>query len=101
MTESNDVNQAALAQIQAGNALPSEKKFYVNGFVIAVSPADIVVICQQNGEPVAMLSMSYVLAKTFMERLKTSLEDLETKMGQPILTVDAITASLGLRNTNE
>ncbi len=70
-------------------------KIYTNGFGVGLSNADIVIILQRFGNPVAVLNLSYTLAKTLAQKLGGVVADFESKIaGQEILTTDRIDAAL-------
>lgn len=65
-------------------------KIYANSFGLGMSNADIHVVLQQMNKPVAVINMSYTLAKTLHERLGGLMANFEAKAEQQILTTDKI-----------
>ncbi|MBI5290401.1 MAG: hypothetical protein HY872_00805 [Chloroflexi bacterium] len=92
MTEPSEIVQA---QLQAGLDLPQEKKLYFNGYTIAMTPTDIVLVLMFNNQPVATLNTSPTIAKTLGKVLDALIKDYETRTGQKVLTLDEITSSPG------
>ena len=67
-------------------------KIYANGFSVGLSNADVIVILQRFGQnPVAVVNLSYTLAKTLAQRLGRLVSEFERVNGeQDILTTDRI-----------
>lgn len=63
---------------------------YFNGFITSVGIGDVMVILQQANKPVAILNMSYTLAKTLAEKLGVAIANLEKESGNTIMTTDDI-----------
>lgn len=59
---------------------------YANGFAAAISGADCQLVLERNGEPVAMLNISFTLAKTLALALGTMVSNFENATGQQLLT---------------
>lgn len=59
---------------------------YLNSFKAGLSAADVFVIIQRNGEDLAVLNMSYTVAKSLGEALSRLIADLEKKSGRVIMT---------------
>ena len=70
---------------------PDVPKIYANGFSVALSNADMMVVFQRYGDnPVAVVNLSYTLAKTLAQRLGQAVQEFESKIDQTILTTDRI-----------
>ncbi len=70
---------------------PDVPKIYANGFSVGLSNADIMIIFQKFGPaPVAIVNLSYTLAKTLAQRLGALVAEFEATIGQDILTTDRI-----------
>lgn len=69
---------------------PNLIKIYANGFVNGVGQGDVMVLLMQNDEAVAMLNMSYTVAKTLVIKLGAAIRDLEEKTGNNIMTTDEV-----------
>lgn len=67
-------------------------KIYANGFSMGLTNSDIVVVFQRFGpNPVAVLNLSYTLAKTLAQRLGRLVSEFESQVAhQDILTTDRI-----------
>ncbi len=91
MTEPININ---VKQLQDASELPSDKKYYFNGFAVAISPMDCVIVLLHNNQPIALLSTSHTIAKTLATQLNGLIEDLEKKTQQRILRLDEIQALL-------
>ena len=88
------------AQAQAATWLRAPvNRVYTNGFAIAQSTSDISVIMLVNGAPNAIVSMSFISAKTLILELGKALSALETGLGQPILTMEEVAAKLQMQPT--
>ncbi len=61
-------------------------RLYANGFSLGTGNADLVTVLQLNGVPIAVLNMSYTLAKTLGESLLVAVKELEDKTGNEIMT---------------
>ncbi len=59
---------------------------YLNGFQTALTSADVVLVAETNGEPVALLNLSFTTAKTLAKALADTIALLETKSGREMLT---------------
>jgi len=90
-------DELAQKQLQDGFALPSEFKLYANAFAAGSSQADVVVVFQKNGEPIAVVNMSYTIAKSLAVKLTDLMKDFEEKVGQTILTTDDIGSAMGVK----
>ena len=76
--------------------------YYVNGFVNGLSPSDVITVLERNGQPVAILNMSYTLAKSLAQGLGGVVADLESKAGRPMLTtkeIEEFNAPTRVKNT--
>lgn len=63
-------------------------KIYANGFANAVGQGDTITVLQQNGTPVAVLNLSYTVAKTLALKLGDLIKKLEADTGNTIMTTD-------------
>src|SRR5262249_32122749 len=66
------------------------QRLYANGFALGLTNADVSIVLQQFGRPLAVLSLSYTLAKTLSEKLATLVAEWETRTGQRLVTTDQI-----------
>lgn len=81
-----DVASAALANA----TIP---KLYANGFAVALSNADVNVVLQRSGQSVAVLFMSFTLAKTLGHALNTAIAEFESKTDRKLLVTTDIDAA--------
>ena len=65
---------------------PNVPKLYVNGFINTLGTSDIMTILERNGEPIAVLNMSYTVAKTLATSLGEIVARLEELSGRDMLT---------------
>ena len=93
-------------QSEAENAVekavedPQIPKIYANSFGVGLTNADIFVVFQRFGQrPVAIVNLSYTLAKTLAQRLGTLVAEFETDIAQQtILTTDRIDEAVKKRD---
>jgi hypothetical protein len=69
-------------------------KLYFNGFSIALTSGDITTSLELNGVPVALLSMSYTVAKTLSVKLGNVIATFEAASGREMLTTDEVNVAL-------
>ena len=65
-------------------------RIYANGFGMAQSASDITVVMLHNNNPTAMVSMSFISAKSLLVDLEKALEGIETALKQKIPTISEI-----------
>lgn len=65
-------------------------RLYCNGFVSITGSGDIAVILERNGDPVAIINLSYTLAKSLGINLLNTVSSFEDIVGRAILTTDDI-----------
>lgn len=61
-------------------------EIYTNGFITGLGSGDVFVVLERNGSPVAILNMSYTVAKTIAAALGNTIAQLEEKTGREMLT---------------
>lgn len=71
-------------------SLPDLPKMYANGFQIVVSNSDVAILLIHNKVPVAVVNVSYTVAKTLSEKVGELIRTLETKSERSIMTTDDI-----------
>lgn len=81
--EDDPVGYDARYALAKQNGVP---EIYANGFAVGLSGADGSVILERNGSPVAILNVSYTLAKTLALALGTAVSNFEQNTGQQLLT---------------
>ncbi len=76
-------------------------KFYANGFNNGLGIGDIVTVLMQNNKPVAVVNLSYTVAKTLAIKLNDLILRLEEDTGNVIMTTDQIEKSLSSKGKVE
>lgn len=86
-----ETTKSAEATIKKAVESVDVPKIYTNGFSIGLSNADIFIVFQRFGpNPVAVVNLSYTLAKTLAQRLGQVVSEFERAIDQTILTTDRI-----------
>ena len=67
---------------------PNVPKIYVNGFQVASTNADIMIVAQSNARPTAVLNMSFELAKTLVQKVGNVVELVEKQTDTKFLTTE-------------
>lgn len=85
--------QAAQMQYQAalGAGLPH---FFANSFLVAMTPADLIVGIIGNNTVACTINMSYIAARTLLDDLSRSLADYEKAVGQPAKSINEVLEGL-------
>jgi hypothetical protein len=83
--------------VQAALRGPGLPRFYANSFAIAQTSSDISVVMLLNDQPVGILSMSYISAKSLGVDLGGALEQIEVAIKQKIPTINETTEALRKR----
>lgn len=65
-------------------------RIYANGLGFGTTNADVVLVLQTNNVPVAIVNLSYTLAKTLTQKMGEMISDLEERTGHDIMTTDFI-----------
>jgi hypothetical protein len=65
-------------------------RIYANGFAAGLGNADLMVVFQLAGKPVAILNVSYTLAKTLAQKLGGLVTQFESAIGQELVTTDKV-----------
>ncbi len=82
--------QAIEGQIKKALEDKEIPNIYFNGFITTVGIGDAMLVLTQNNEPVAILNMSYTLAKTLAQKVGGGIATLEQKSGNTIMATDDI-----------
>jgi hypothetical protein len=69
-------------------------QIYFNAFVNGISSCDVISILERNGKPVAILNMSYTLAKTISVSLGQIISQFEAGVERPMLTTQDVDTAL-------
>ena len=87
--------------IQRAENDPDVPKIYFNGFLTAMGEGDVAVTLKRGQIPVAVLNMSYTVAKTLAEQLRNLIGNLETATNHNIMTTNEIATRMGEHNAND
>lgn len=69
---------------------PAVPKIYINGFGLGLSNADVHLVLQFASQPVAIVNLSFTLAKTLAQRLGRVVSEFESTMNTELVTTDKI-----------
>lgn len=94
--EDPQVLQQEFIQKQRDAALsdPELPKLYCNGFIVSVGTGDVFFVLKLNETPVAILNVSYTVAKTLAQKLSSAIANLEDRTGNSIMTTDDVTTKM-------
>jgi len=90
MADAPNPHDQALEKAASGE-IPS---FYLNGFSTGLSNGDISTVLILNGQPAAVVNMSFTIAKTLSIALANTVNHLEVVAETKILTTNDIDAKL-------
>lgn len=90
MADTGESTPAPLAALAAAQSDPAVARIYANGFAVGLTNADAVIVLQLSGHPVAIVNLSYTLAKTLAQRLGRIVAELETAIDTTLVTTDKI-----------
>jgi hypothetical protein len=97
-----DLNDENLFELQKkAISDPSIPKIYANQTVNFNTPTDITVLLQNNNVPVAILNLSFEMAKTFALQLGELVTNLEERTKHDILTATDVIESFKQDNKDE
>lgn len=89
MVDNQHAENPVQARIRA--ALQSDiPNINFNGMITSLGTADVMVVLERNGNPVAVLNVSYTAAKTLSMLLGNAIANLEELSGHPIMTTTEI-----------
>jgi hypothetical protein len=69
-------------------------KFYANSFALAQGSSDLGIILLLNNQPVGIVHMSYISAKSLLSDLSAVIGHIEQATGQTIKTMNEVNAAL-------
>lgn len=87
-------NQHAMERIKRGMESTTAPHLYLNSFTICLGLGDIVLVLEKNNQVEATLNISFTLAKSLVEKLNGTIQQLELKTGNKIMSVDTIEKAL-------
>jgi len=76
-------------------------KIYANGFATAVGNGDSLIMLQLNRMPVAVLNLSFTVAKTLALKLGNLIKEVEDKANTVILTTDDFSEKFATKDDGE
>jgi hypothetical protein len=80
-------NKTSDAEQRAQRAFDANvPQLYFNGFTNSATQADVFTVLERNGQPVAILNMSYTVAKTFAVSMNRIIAQFEEATGRSMLT---------------
>ena len=91
---SQDEQRRQRDQAIQGALLGPTPKVYANGFGFAQTATDISMIAMMNGQPVSVVIVPYVTARSVVADLSKILERFEQATGQKIRTLAELTSDL-------
>jgi len=71
---------------------------YANGFENALGTGDVVMVLERNGEPAAIVNLSFTLAKSLSVSLARLISALEAKTGREIMSTRDVEDALESRD---
>lgn len=94
--EPNQQTEVPDLQVEIENALNNKDlpHFYFNGFTNSVGTGDVLIILKRNNKPIAVLNMSYTIAKSLSVKLGETVKALEELTGNTIMTTDDILSKI-------
>jgi hypothetical protein len=82
--------QAIIDQVKLAINDDSLPQIYFNGFSIATTSGDAILVLKLNEKPIAVLNTSYTLAKTLLVKMGGVLTKYESSTQETILTTDEV-----------
>lgn len=83
-----------IEQVIQGALLGPVPKLYANGFGLAQTASDLSVVLMLHGQPTAVLTMSYVTAKSLVTDVSSVLASYEASTKQQLRTIADLTAEI-------
>ena len=87
MADQKDPKEQAF--LQSALSLPG-MKLYANGFIVARTASDIVVVLLHNGIHIGVLNLSYISARTLSEELANGVVHFEKAMEQNVPSINDV-----------
>ncbi|MCZ7595344.1 MAG: hypothetical protein M5U16_10870 [Hyphomicrobium sp.] len=76
-------------------------QIYANGFINALSNGDILTVLERNNKPVAVLNLSFTVAKTLGISLSQTVAQFEEATGRNMLTTHEVDAALAQKDAKK
>ena len=83
-------SKSLIKQLEEALKNPEIQKIYVNGFVNVIGNGDIMILLKNSEKSIAVLSLSYTVAKTLSIKLGDLISRLEERTGNTIMTTDDV-----------
>ncbi len=94
MEELQQTQDQIAKRVETALASQDIPHLYANGFLNALSNADITMVLERNNYPVAVLNMSYTTAKSLAHKLSQIIADFEKASNHTIMTSDVVNQTL-------
>lgn len=88
--KSSDVLDTPARRTQEAFSNQEIPKIYANGFMSGHSKSDVYVILERNGQSIAVVNMSFTMAKTLQESLAKTISNIEVMNDHVIMTIDDV-----------
>jgi hypothetical protein len=88
--QKEQLNSTVTSIIRSGDI----SHLYANGFITALGNGDVILILQRNAAPVAVINLSYTVAKTLVQKLGRVIEDFEENADHKIMTTEVVDKAL-------
>jgi len=101
MPESQPVNPSQRYERARADGVP---QLYANGFANTLGVGDVVLVLERNDQPVAILNLSYTVAKTLSLSLSRIVALLEERSNREIMTthdIESLFKDEAFRENNE
>lgn len=89
-----NTNEIFTEQVKIALNNPEIQKIYANGFISATGMGDIVILLKNADTPIAVLNLSYTVAKTLAIKLGGLITQLEEATETTIMTTDNISSAM-------
>jgi hypothetical protein len=90
-TDQKDQLNSVVTNIIRSGDIPH---LYANGFITALGNGDVVLLLQRNATPVAVINLSYTVAKTLAQKLGRIIESFEENADHTIMTTEVVDKAL-------
>ena len=90
ISQKDQLNSTVTSILRSGDI----SHLYANGFITALGNGDVVLILQRNAAPVAVINLSYTVAKTLVQKLGQIIEDFEKNAEHKIMTTEVVDKAL-------
>ena len=88
------MGKKVIDKIDDAIANPNIPKIYSNSFICALGSGDLALMLKNGKETVALINLSYTIAKTLSIKLNGLISHLEAKSGNKIMSTDDINEAL-------